>query len=180
MATKRGKKYEQAREAVQGDDEPFPSEEAFRRVKEFAYADFDETIEVAVRLGRDLTAEGASWDAGKVRRAIDALPEQQRDVAAALVEQGVDSQPRSADPEERPVRLYLEVGVGRFLGFHDTRHEVHQCLLFGQAASRLGRNEDGEAVGVPLHRQQQRGELNPVAQPGAAVGEGILAGQIDG
>lgn len=53
MATKRGKKYEQAREAVQGDDEPYAAEEAFRRVKEFAYADFDETVEVAVRLGVD-------------------------------------------------------------------------------------------------------------------------------
>jgi large subunit ribosomal protein L1 len=53
MARKRRKKYEQAREAVKGDDAPFSSEEAFRRVKEFSFADFDETVEVAVRLGVD-------------------------------------------------------------------------------------------------------------------------------
>lgn len=53
MGRKRSKKYEQAREAVQGDDEPVGSSEAFRLVKEFSYADFDETVEVAVRLGVD-------------------------------------------------------------------------------------------------------------------------------
>lgn len=53
MARKRSKKYDRAREAVQGDDAPFGPEEAFRRVKEFSFADFDETVEVAVRLGVD-------------------------------------------------------------------------------------------------------------------------------
>lgn len=53
MARKRSKKYERAREAVRGDDAPFGPEEAFRRVKEFSFADFDETVEVAVRLGVD-------------------------------------------------------------------------------------------------------------------------------
>ena len=52
-----GKKYDAARQAVRGADEDdielLEPVEALRRVKEFAYADFDETVEVSVRLGVD-------------------------------------------------------------------------------------------------------------------------------
>lgn len=48
-----GKQYRTAAGAIKGDDGLLESREALRRVKEFAYADFDETVEVAARLGVD-------------------------------------------------------------------------------------------------------------------------------
>lgn len=54
MGKGHGKKYEDAARAVLEDgDPPFAPEDAFRKVKESAYAAFDETVEVAVRLGVD-------------------------------------------------------------------------------------------------------------------------------
>lgn len=52
-----GKRYEAARQAIRGADEEdvelLEPREALRRMKEFAYADFDETVEVSMRLGVD-------------------------------------------------------------------------------------------------------------------------------
>jgi large subunit ribosomal protein L1 len=45
-----GKKYRQAKETI-GDKQPFPLEEAVGLVKKTKFANFDETIEVALRLG---------------------------------------------------------------------------------------------------------------------------------
>ncbi len=48
MAT-RGRKYREARAAV--DDRPHGLEEALRRIRDGSFAKFDETVEIAVRLG---------------------------------------------------------------------------------------------------------------------------------
>ncbi len=49
---KRGKKYKQAKEKV-GGGKSYKLEEAIKRLKESAYAKFDETVEMSVRLGVD-------------------------------------------------------------------------------------------------------------------------------
>ncbi len=48
MAT-RGRKYDEARAAVE--DRPYGLEEALQRIKDGSFAKFDETVEVAIRLG---------------------------------------------------------------------------------------------------------------------------------
>ncbi len=49
---KRGKNYKQAKEKVKG-GRSYKLEEALKKLKECAYAKFDETVEMAVRLGVD-------------------------------------------------------------------------------------------------------------------------------
>lgn len=53
MATARGKRYENARELVDGDEAPFSLQDGVRLVKETATANFDETINLDLRLGVD-------------------------------------------------------------------------------------------------------------------------------
>ena len=48
MAT-RGRKYDEARAAVE--DRPYGLEEALQRIKDGSFAKFDETVEIAIRLG---------------------------------------------------------------------------------------------------------------------------------
>lgn len=48
MAT-RGRKYDEARTAVE--DRPYGLEEALQRIKDGSFAKFDETVEIAIRLG---------------------------------------------------------------------------------------------------------------------------------
>lgn len=52
MMAKHGKRYEDAAATIDR-SEPFSPSDALARVKEAAYANFDETVEVAVRLGVD-------------------------------------------------------------------------------------------------------------------------------
>jgi len=49
---KRGKKYRQAKEKV-GKGKSYKLEEAIKKLKEYTYAKFDETVEMSVRLGVD-------------------------------------------------------------------------------------------------------------------------------
>jgi large subunit ribosomal protein L1 len=49
---KRGKKYLQVKEKVET-QKPYPLKEAISRLKESAYAKFDETVDLAIRLGVD-------------------------------------------------------------------------------------------------------------------------------
>lgn len=53
MATARGKRYEDARELVESDEAPFSLQDGVRLVKETATANFDETINLDLRLGVD-------------------------------------------------------------------------------------------------------------------------------
>ena len=49
---KRGKKYNQVKEKVET-QKPYPLKEAISRLKEVSYAKFDETVDLAIRLGVD-------------------------------------------------------------------------------------------------------------------------------